>query len=366
MSEWLMLERSPDGAAAPFVARLASVGRRLPEATLTTDELMASTRHHTHIDLERLTGIRQRRISAGEEDSYTLAVAAAEDCLSRSDIRAEELDILISCSITTYRDGLIQRLEPPMSMAVAQAIGATNARTFDLTNACAGTLTGLFVVNNWIRRGQARRGLVVSGEFISQLTRNAARHVRSILSKELASLTLGDAGAAALLERAPGGVAGISVAAFTTVADHSRMCLAWPAAHDPGGRMFTDSRGIQRAAIADSPFLIREALDAVGLDLGEIDYLIPHQTSVRAIRKGTASFEAALGVEQRHPAVVTVDRFGNTASTTHIVALAEELRAGRLQPGDRVVLLALASGLEIGVVLLTVDDRLVGSNGNHD
>jgi 3-oxoacyl-[acyl-carrier-protein] synthase III len=161
-------------------------------------------------------------------------------------------------------------------------------------------------------------------------------------------------------------VAGISVAGFTTVADYSRLCLAWPARHEGGDRMFTDSRAIQRVAIADAPLLIREALDAVGLEIGEIDYLIPHQTSVRAIRKGTASFGEALGGQPRHPTVVTVDRFGNTASTTHIVALAEELRAGRLQPGDRVALLALASGLEIGVVLLTVDDRLVGSNGNDD
>jgi 3-oxoacyl-[acyl-carrier-protein] synthase-3 len=57
--------------------------------------------------------------------------------------------------------------------------------------------------------------------------------------------------------------------------------------------------------------------------------------------------------------VVTVDRYGNTASTTHVVALVEELEAGRVRPGDRVALVALASGLEIGVVLFTVDEGLV-------
>ena len=53
--------------------------------------------------------------------------------------------------------------------------------------------------------------MVVSGEYISQLGQNAAQHIRNIMSSELASLTLGDAGAALLLERAPAGVAGISV-----------------------------------------------------------------------------------------------------------------------------------------------------------
>lgn len=74
----------------------------------------------------------------------------------------------------------------------------------DLSNACAGMLTGVTVLNNWIRQGVVRRGLVVSGEYISQLGFNAARHIRIIMSKELACLTLRDAGAALLLERADG------------------------------------------------------------------------------------------------------------------------------------------------------------------
>ena len=55
---------------------------------------------------------------------------------------------------------------------------------------------------------------------------------------------------------------------------------------------------------------------------------------------------------------MTVDRYGNTASTTHMVALVEELRAGRPSVGDRVALLALASGIELGVVLFNVDEAL--------
>ena len=89
---------------------------------------------------------------------------------------------------------------------------------------------------------------MVSGEYISQLGQNAARHIRNIMSKELASLTLGDAGAALLLERAPAGSAGITLAGFTTVADYSRLCLGYPKGHEPGARMFTDARGIQQGS----------------------------------------------------------------------------------------------------------------------
>jgi len=236
--------------------------------------------------------------------------------------------------------------------------------TFDMSNACAGMLTGVTILNNWIRQGIVERGLVVSGEYISQLSQNAARHIRNIMSKELACLTLGDAGAALLLERAPAGSPGIALAGFTTVADYSRLCLAYPQGHDPGARMFTNSRAIQKAAIANTPLLLNEVLDAVGISIHDIDHVITHQTSARAIRKGMARMSESFGDTPRHDAVITVDRYGNTASTTHTVALVEELEAGHIEPGERVALLALASGLEIGVVLLTLDEDLVSRYGH--
>ena len=130
--------------------------------------------------------------------------------------------------------------------------------------------------------------------------------------------------------------------------------------------MFTRSQALQRAAIKDTVPLLKEVLDAAGFGISDIDHVIPHQTSARAIRKGMGEVTRALGGEPRRPAVVTVDHFGNTASTTHTVALIEEMEAGRVAAGDQVALIALASGLVIGVVLFTADEELVGSYGNHD
>lgn len=357
----------PDGKpSAPFRTRIAGAGRHLPPTRLTTDELMAATRHRTRIDLKRLTGIRERRVSVGDEDSYSLAVSAARDCLRTAGRDAATLDVVISCSITKFRDGLTQWVEPTMSSAVATAIGAEQAMTFDVSNACAGMLTAVTIANNWIRQGTVERVLIVSGEYISQLGQNAARHIRNILSKELASLTLGDAGAALLLERACAGSGYIELAGFTTVADYSRLCVAYPKGREPGARMFTDARGIHKAALSNTPMLLHEVLDAVGISLHDIDHVITHQTSARAIRKGMAEVVASFGDRPTHDAVITVDRYGNTASTTHTVALVEELRTGNIRAGDRVALIALASGLEIGIVLMTVDEELVDRYGHAD
>lgn len=352
---WMLFEGGKSAPAAAYSGRFESLGLELPERRLTTRALLDSTRYHPNIDLERITGIQERRVCSEGEDSYTLAVSAARDCLSRSKYRASDLEMLIGCSISKNIGGLNHRLEPPLSVSVKEAIGASRAQSFDISNACSGMTTGIFILNDFIRRGVIRSGMAVSGEYISNLGANAAKKIRSILSPEVASLTLGDAGVAAIVERAPKPGTGIRVIAFTTLSEHSRLCIGFPASVGPGARMYTKARQIHQAAMADAPPLLADVLEQSGLTLGEVDYVIPHQTSKRAIEKGARELAARLGVPPKH-VVENITQRGNTASTTHFVALYEYLRKGQLKKGDRVVLLSLASGLEIGVLVFEMDE----------
>jgi len=362
---WMAWEGGTDGSPSggSYTSRFVGIGASIPERRLSSDELMASTKYRTDIDLERLTGVRERRIAGEGEDSYTLALGAARDALAHADCAAEDLDVLIVSSISRYVGGLRFQLDPPVSVLLKDALGALRAMSFDISNACAGMMTGVFILNDMIRQGRIRRGMVVSGEYISQLGVNAALEVRTMMDDQLASLTLGDAGAAAILERAPEGAPGIEVAGFTTLAEHSRLCLAFPARVGPGVSMYSDARAIHEVGIEDTVPMLREALDQAGLEFDEIDYLIPHQTSTRAIKKGLEEFSDRIGHAPKH-VVVTVDEFGNTSSTSHFVALWKYLSEGRFAKEDRVLLLAIASGLEVGIVIFKVD-QLVGRYG-HD
>jgi len=76
-----------------------------------------------------------------------------------------------------------------------------------------------------------------------------------------ASLTLGDAGAAVIVERAESGRPGIAFAGFTTIAEHSRLCLGMPSPRRPGGRMLTKARTIHDVALRDAPLLVKEVLE---------------------------------------------------------------------------------------------------------
>ena len=354
-SHWMALE-SPNSARS-WGCRIESVGVKLPAGKLMTQDLMSQTRHHTRIQLERLTGIHERYVVGPGENSFTLAAGAARDCLAHSQHQAPDIEMLISTSITRSTGRSWQSFEPPLSLSIKQAIGAAQAVNFDLSNACAGMLTGVFILQDLITRGEISCGMVVSGEYISHLSWNAAKKIRSLFSKQLASLTLGDAGAAVIVERAPAGAPGIEVIGFTTLAEHSRLCLAFPSTVGPGAQMHTKSRKLQKVAIEDMAPLVAEVIADAGIGLDDIDYLIPHQTSARAIRQGTEEFARRLGARPKH-VVVNLEEYGNTSSTTLFVALHKYLEEQRVHKGDRVMLLALASGIEVGIAVFTIDSQV--------
>ena len=354
-SHWLALE-SRDSAGI-WGCRIESVGVKLPAGKLTTKNLMSQTKHRTKIQLERLTGIHERYVVGPGENSLTLAAGAARDCLAHSQHQAADIEMLISTSITRSTPRSWQSFEPPLSLQIKQAIGATQAVNFDLSNACAGMLTGVFVLQDLIARGEISCGMVVSGEYISHLSWNAATQVRSLFSKQLASLTVGDAGAAVIVERAPVGGPGIDVIGFTTLAEHSRLCLAFPSTAGPGAQMYTKSRELQKVAIEDMAPLVAEVIREAGIALDDIDYLIPHQTSARAIRQGAQEFARRLGAKPKH-IVVNLEEYGNTSSTTLFVALHKYLVEQRMHKGDKVMLLALASGIEIVIAVFTVESQV--------
>ena len=109
---WMALEGGADGSPGAYTSRFAAIGASIPQRRLSTDELMASTKYQTDIDLEQLTGVRERRIVGAGEDSYTLALGAARDALAHADCAAADLDMLIVSSISRHVGGLRLQLEP--------------------------------------------------------------------------------------------------------------------------------------------------------------------------------------------------------------------------------------------------------------
>jgi 3-oxoacyl-[acyl-carrier-protein] synthase-3 len=212
-------------------------------------------------------------------------------------------------------------------------------------------------MNDFIRRGVIKCGMVISGEYITSLGHNAIPHVKTVLSGQLASLTIGDCGAAVILERSGPGKASLSLAGFTTLSRHSDLCIGGACMEAPGGEMTTDARKIHQAAIDDAPAIVEKALKVCGLAYGDVDHFIPHQTSTMAITTGSRRLRRYLGGSPKN-VVVNLEQYGNTASTSHFLAMHRYLKEKRFKPGEKILLMALASGLVVGIATFAMDDMV--------
>jgi 3-oxoacyl-[acyl-carrier-protein] synthase-3 len=332
-----------------------SFGVKIPGRTLTTSELVANFKIPCIKKLGLLTGISERRVCSEGEDSFSLAVDAVKDCLSFSKYRAAEIDMIINCSITKYKGGLSHHYEPTFSALIKNAIGANKAITFDISNACAGMMTGVYLAENFIRQGTVKTCLIVSGEYISNISDHAIKNIKTSLSSELSSLTVGDCGAAAIIERTDVDKKGLVLSGFTTLSKYSNLCTGRQNRKGPGGFMKTKAKKIHQAAISESVPIVQKALEKSGLSFNQISWLIPHQTSRSSIISGTNYYQDYFG---QHPGQVLINLkdTGNTASTTHFLALYQYLNEKRFNENENIMLLCFASGLIIGVVIFKMNE----------
>ena len=110
-----------------------------------------------------------------------------------------------------------------------------------------------------------------------------------------------------------------------------------------------NGQGVFKYAVRVLDEVARETMAAAGMDLSQIDWLIPHQANVR-ILEATAK---KLGLP-RERLVVTVDHHGNTSAASVPLALDEWVRAGRIRAGQRVLMQGVGGGFTWGAALVTM------------
>ncbi|MGC4813255.1 3-oxoacyl-[acyl-carrier-protein] synthase III C-terminal domain-containing protein [Micromonospora sp. DT228] len=354
------IQAAPAGAGSV----IDSIGVALPDRVMTTREVLDGCRRRLALPLEQTTGIVSRRVAGDVEYALDLATRAAEDCVSRSSIGPADVDLLISASISRVDSPDRSTYEPSAATQLRHRLGCERAWAFDVTNACAGQFTGIYVADALIRAGEIGSALIVSGEYISHLMRTAQLEIADELDARVACLTLGDAGAAVLLTRADDGPGGFDHIGIRTVGRYHNLCVAGPTDQPHGGViMKTDMMGLAAVGIREMVKHTQQALAAMGLSPTDFDRFIPHQTSTLAIQAAVRRTNKVFGgvVLDERDVINNLPRRGNTATTTHPVALRDASRDGRIRTGDRVLFEVAASGVNVGTAAYRLDglpDRL--------
>jgi 3-oxoacyl-[acyl-carrier-protein] synthase-3 len=332
--------------------RFESIGIYLPENEMTTGELVGRMTNPPVFDLEQITGIKKRRVKSESDSTYSVAVNAAIDCFSRSKYLPQDIDVIISASICRTKEGTKGYFEPPISIYIKEKLKANNAITFDITNACAGMTTGAYILDNMIRAGVVKNGIVISGECITHIADTAVREICEPVDDQFASLTVGDSGAAFIMDTAEDESEGIDFMDFATCATYSDLCIGMPSEKGVGMAMYTRAQEMHKKDVIGLwPIFLDEVLEKQNLtyDPSHWDYIITHQVSVGTIK---AYLKAAKNYfEKDMPADLRcVEECGNTSTTSHFVVLSKFLKDKTLKKGDRILIVTTASGLVCGFI----------------
>ena len=338
---------------------IESYGTFLPSTTVSAAATVKAVRKVKFIPLRYVTGIKRRRVS-NKYSSLDLANRAVAKCFARSRYRPEDIDLIICCHIAKLdKEGKVASYEPTTAFEVRRQLGMTNAICFDLNNACAGTFTAIYIADKMIKEGTIRRALICSGEHISPLCHTAQQEIESISDPRLACLTLGDAGAAIILDASNGKRAGFQYSDIKTMAEHSKLCMAGPTRLDHGGIiMHTHSSKISRAGREESFKFTFEKISKKLIPIGADTKIIHHQIATRPpkIFRKMLNSQLPTNLIKRNNVIINVSNVGNTASTSHIVALAAAVSRGTVKNNQEILFVVQASGLTIGVFHYKLDD----------
>lgn len=337
-----------------------SMGVYLPPRSVTTEEITRGCKKPLSFPLEKMTGIHTRRMAGDTEFSIDLARRAIDECLALSRHTADDIDLLICCNISRV-DGPDHKttFEPSTAIRLRDHFKLKNAIVFDVSNACAGVFTGMVMAEGYLRTGAARRALVVSGEYITHLTKTAQQEIDNFMDPRIACLTVGDSGVALLLEPTTDPKVGFQALSLYTLGQYHTYCVAKPTDQEHGGAiMVTDPIKSSAIAINQAVEHSTEVLRKANWPIETASHLIMHQTSSTALNGAAREINQRFGKNALAPEKVVnnIAERANTATTTHWVAVMDQILTNKINQGDRVIFGVSGSGQITGTALYVFDD----------
>jgi 3-oxoacyl-[acyl-carrier-protein] synthase-3 len=322
-------------------AEITGWGKCLPPAVLTNDAI-ASVIDTSDEWIRTRSGISERRVS--HVPNSDLATVAAYRALAAAGAEAADIDLLIVATCTP--DTVI----PSTAAHVQAKTGTTNAAVFDLNAGCSGFIYSLSVATAMINSGAFNKALIIGSERITWFLNWAVRDTAVLFGDGAGAVVLEPSDKESGLLYSHLGCEGEAADALH-LPNFGTANNRFAEGYDQFEHHF-DGREIFRRAVKGMTVETNIVLDKLGLTQADIDMIIPHQANLRIIE----SLAKYLSVDMSK-VEVNIQNYGNTSAATIPVAMVEALEAGRIKPGDRILLAAFGAGLTRAAGLLRWGNR---------
>ena len=319
---------------------ITGLGAYLPPRVLTNSELAKKIDVSEEWILTR-TGIRERRIAEKEQCTSDLGAEAALLAMTNAGVTANQIDLIITATNTP------DMVFPATACLIQSKIGVRRAASFDVKAAGSGFLHALEVGQQFVASYTCDTVLVIGAEKLSAMVDWKDPNT---------CLLFGDGAGAAILQSLPGergllttclGCHGGKAELLFMPGGGSRQPASIQSVEARQHFLRMDGRDMFKQAIHAMHAAALEALDRCGLDIAQIDCIIPHQANQRIIN----ALMERLGAHDDQ-LFTNVERYGNTSGASIPIALTEAISSGVIRPGDIVLLIAFGAGLTWGAAVI--------------
>ncbi len=297
----------------------------------------------TNVDLESLvdtsdewiskrTGIKTRHVAV-EETAIGIAASAARDALAMSGIPAEEIGVIVACTITG------EELTPSLAGRVQKALNISNCAAMDVSAGCTGFLYALITAASLMETLHKDAAIVVASELMSKYTDWTDRST---------CVLFGDGAGALVLKRSE--IAHLLYPILDATPDVDDVIVVKKEERaTPFSGPVDDKKEYIRMKGADvftyAVGVLEGTLRRLAEQCGEKPYtkIVPHQANEKIIDFVVRSMRMS-----REQFFVNIANYANTSSASIPIALCDAWESGWLNAGDRVALVGFGSGLTSG------------------
>lgn len=327
----------------PHGVTIKATAHYLPERVVTNADLEKMMDTSDEWIVQR-TGVRERHFCAEGESTREMSLEVLKSLLRHAGITPDELDLLILATVGAHMTCPSTACQILGDLALDPEFGPTNAGAFDMTVACSGFTYGLNMAHDLMASGQYRNIAVIGAEHLSQFVEFTTRGRGT-------AIIFGDGAGGAVISRSENPDHGIRAQMMRSdgakwgelyIPEKTRD-IPEDGAHNPDlplGLMRMNGRAIFKFAVGTFGDLIEQTLEKADLTPADVDHYICHQSNIRILEACRERF----GIPpEKLP--VNIDRLGNTSAASVPILFDEQMRAGKIKPGEKVMFVAFGAGL---------------------
>ena len=277
--------------------------------------------------IRKMTGIKERRFAAEDEDTSDLAYEAAVRAIEDSGLDKDEIEMIIVATSTGDKPF------PTVATTLQKRLGLNKIPSMDQLAACTGFIYGIVTAQQFVSSGLYKNVLVVGADKLTKITD---------MNDRSTAILFGDgAGAAVIGEVSEGrGILGVELGSDGNGGPYLYQDM-------DANTIQMNGREVFKFAVRIMGEASTKVVEKAGLEPEDVDMFVPHQANIRIME----SARDRLGIEKEKMSV-TVDRYGNTSAASIHLSIAYEIEQGKIKDNDTLVLVGFGGGLTWGAITL--------------